>query len=350
MKPDPQNVNVVFSEKAYLGIVVETYERVGTETGGIFLGKFIRGKWYVLETLDPGPNSIFSPAYFEYDTPYVNHLANKIERFYKSGLELIGLWHRHPGNFSSFSNTDNSTNIKYASQNDRGAISALVNLVPDFKLTLYHVGVPLRYTLIDYQVDDELIPSEIKELKSITDYLSPQNPRLITRTSVIPNETMIKQNTFQSNYPVKKHNGCIFSWFVPTKIRHEDNQITSTHQKDEPLRTFLPVHENLPNTVMDSHHEILLNMIDNELSFLESQIDYDYGLKIEGNEVTVSLQYIQKMSYYPKQLRFIFGMINNKGYVKVNGEQYQYTQRFIKEHINKSIQDYFSKNHLSINS
>ncbi|MCL5611597.1 MAG: Mov34/MPN/PAD-1 family protein [Chloroflexi bacterium] len=135
---------VIISDKAYRGILAETFENIGTETGGIFLGKYERGVWYIIENLDPGPNSIFEPAYFEYDTPYVNHLANKIARFYKTGLELIGLWHRHPGSFSSFSATDDSTNIKYANSHDYGAISALVNLDPDFRLTVYHVSSPLR--------------------------------------------------------------------------------------------------------------------------------------------------------------------------------------------------------------
>lgn len=117
---------VVFTEKAYLGIVAETYERIHTETGGIFLGKYNEDVWYVLETLDPGPNSIFRTAYFEYDDNYQTHLARKVERSYKYSLGIIGLWHRHPGSFDLFSATDDGTNLKFAQMHQEGAISALV--------------------------------------------------------------------------------------------------------------------------------------------------------------------------------------------------------------------------------
>ncbi len=36
---------------------------------------------------------------FEYDQPYVQHLINKVAAIYQERLELIGLWHRHPGSF-----------------------------------------------------------------------------------------------------------------------------------------------------------------------------------------------------------------------------------------------------------
>lgn len=124
---------IIFSDKSFLGIVAETYERSQTETGGILLGKIIGNTWYVIESLDPGPNSIFQQSYFEYDTPYVTHLANKITRFYQTKLQLLGLWHRHPGSFDSFSSTDDSTNREYALRNSAGAISGLVNLDPDFR-------------------------------------------------------------------------------------------------------------------------------------------------------------------------------------------------------------------------
>jgi len=54
---------IIFSDKSFLGIVAETYERSQTETGGILLGKIIGNTWYVIESLDPGPNSIFQQSY-----------------------------------------------------------------------------------------------------------------------------------------------------------------------------------------------------------------------------------------------------------------------------------------------
>ena len=99
-------MEVVFSQRAIAAVMAETAEKIQTETGGLFLGKVIGDTWYVVESIDPGPNSIFEVAYFEYDQPYVQHLINKVAAIYQERLELIGLWHRHPGSFDQFSGTD----------------------------------------------------------------------------------------------------------------------------------------------------------------------------------------------------------------------------------------------------
>jgi len=145
---------VKLSDRAYASILLETNERISTETGGIFLGKVVGDTFYVAEVLDPGPNSVFHMAYFEYDVPYVNHLAKKVARQYLGGLDVIGLWHRHPGSFSVFSGTDDATNKRYAEMNKYGAISALVNIDPVFRMTMYYVDEYLQYPMIEYEVGD----------------------------------------------------------------------------------------------------------------------------------------------------------------------------------------------------
>jgi hypothetical protein len=175
--PNQKCSKIIFSDKSFLGIVAETYERSKTETGGILLGDIIGDTWYVLESLDPGPNSIFQQSYFEYDTPYVTHLANKIARFYQVKLQLLGLWHRHPGSFDSFSSTDDSTNREYALKNSAGAISGLVNLDPSFRLTMYHVfcshnshSRPQYRKISSIEVGDNKIPSDLLSSKKPEDY------------------------------------------------------------------------------------------------------------------------------------------------------------------------------------
>ena len=153
-------MKVIFSNRAYTTLITETIEKITTETGGVFLGFFENGNWYVVETIDPGPKSIFEVAYFEYDQQYINHLINKIARLYKRNLFLIGLWHRHPGSFDVFSGTDDKTNLTYAKLSQFGAISALVNIDPNFRLTMYHVSSPLRYKRIQFEVGDELFPED----------------------------------------------------------------------------------------------------------------------------------------------------------------------------------------------
>ena len=160
-------MKVIFSKRAMTALLVETKEKITTETGGVFLGKYLDGIWYVVETIDPGPRAVFKKAYFEYDQDYINHLINKVSRLYSQQLDLVGLWHRHPGSLDSFSMTDDGTNSKYAELSSNGAISGLVNIDPLFRLTMYHVSLPLKYEKIEWIVDDKLIPTEIQCLKEI---------------------------------------------------------------------------------------------------------------------------------------------------------------------------------------
>ena len=145
------SMKVVFSDRAFAAIMAETTEKIKTETGGLFLGSFEDGIWYVIEAIDPGPKSIFEVAYFEYDQQYTQHLINKIANLYDKRLTLIGLWHRHPGSFDQFSSTDDGTNSKYARMRKEGAISALVNIDPEFRLTMYHVDQPYLAVLGNQQ-------------------------------------------------------------------------------------------------------------------------------------------------------------------------------------------------------
>lgn len=161
-------MKVVFSKRAMTALLVETKEKITTETGGVFLGEIRDGNCYVVETVDPGLKSIFTPTYFEYDVDYINHLINKLSRIYQRQLDLVGLWHRHPGSLDRFSSTDDGTNSKYAQLSTNGAISALVNIDPKFRLTVYHVTHPLSYEKVEYSVGDNLIPKDIMELQNIS--------------------------------------------------------------------------------------------------------------------------------------------------------------------------------------
>ncbi|MDD2522407.1 MAG: Mov34/MPN/PAD-1 family protein [Anaerolineaceae bacterium] len=330
MEKNSKEAAVIFSEKAYLGIVAETYERVSTETGGIFLGKYHEGTWYVLETIDPGPKSIFTPTYFEYDTPYVNHLANKINRFYKESLEVLGLWHRHPGNFRTFSLTDDGTNIKFARKSENGAISALVNLDPGFTLTIYKVNSPLQYSRVDYLVDDSLIPADFKESKAMTDFLPTQS------MTVIPAALPTSDPTLPIRKPrLIKGMDRMFSRVLHSLFRKKQaTERTETAVSD----TLTPV---LPGK--DPGVAPLLDMVNNELDFLESQIDYAYSLKVQDSELLVSMNYVRKMEYYPQKLEFAFGLSEAGGYALIEDKKLIYTPNFIMEQIHTAVNNYYVK-------
>lgn len=166
---------VVFSNKAYNAIIRESFDKDPVETGGILLGHILdNGVWIVMEVLPPGIKCIFERAYFEYDDAFVNYLAQSVANQYKISLELLGLWHRHPGSMDVFSSTDDGTNTTFALQNPSGVISGLVNIDPQFRLTMYHMENPRNevhqyirpnYERIEIEVGDDIIPEEYFQLK-----------------------------------------------------------------------------------------------------------------------------------------------------------------------------------------
>lgn len=157
-----ENPYVVFTQRAFNAIVTETIDKHPIETGGIFIGYILdNGVWVVVETIPPGYHTIHQRAYFEYDAEFVNYLSNVIALQYKGNLQVLGLWHRHPGSMDVFSSTDDETNLKFAKEKSCGSISALVNCDPKLRLTMYHVDHAGQYTKMDWFVDDgETIPED----------------------------------------------------------------------------------------------------------------------------------------------------------------------------------------------
>ena len=154
---------VLFSRRAIAAICAETLEHHPLETGGILLGHWHQQRWQVLEAIDPGPDARCTATTFEYDCAYVDHLASKLARQYRQPLQLIGLWHRHPGSFDRFSAEDDVTNQRFAARTPHGALSCLVNLDPDFRLTAFHVPKDLRFVRLPLVVGDALIYSSLRE-------------------------------------------------------------------------------------------------------------------------------------------------------------------------------------------
>lgn len=187
---------VVFSNKAYNAIIRESFDKDPVETGGILLGHILdNGVWIVMEVLPPGIKCIFERAYFEYDDAFVNYLAQSVANQYKIPLELLGLWHRHPGSMDVFSSTDDGTNTTFALQSPSGVISGLVNIDPQFRLTMYHMDNPREvmrqyarpiYERVEIEVGDDIIPEEYFKLRYYDGEDSNLNPfvdRSHTRTT-----------------------------------------------------------------------------------------------------------------------------------------------------------------------
>ncbi len=214
---------VVFSNKAYNAIIRESFDKDPVETGGILLGHiFDNGVWIVMEVLPPGIKCIFERAYFEYDDAFVNYLAQSVANQYKIPLELLGLWHRHPGSMDVFSSTDDGTNTTFALQNPSGVISGLVNIDPQFRLTMYHMENPRNvvrqyarpnYERIDVEVGDDIIPEEYFQLRyydgegsNLNPFVERSHTRMSrsVRTEGVGNRTINEEpldirNTIQGN-------------------------------------------------------------------------------------------------------------------------------------------------------
>ena len=162
--PDSPCIHVVVSERAYKSILAETYEHGNSETGGLLLGHFHKGIWYIIEVVDPGLSSTHRTSYFEFDEKYVNHVIKKMCRVYRFPLTILGMWHRHPGSMDRFSGTDLDTIESYTSEATNGVISMLVNVDPKLRMSFYYCGKDNTIMPVKYDVGDDYIAKELIEM------------------------------------------------------------------------------------------------------------------------------------------------------------------------------------------
>lgn len=281
-------MKVVFSIRAYASILAETTEKIKTETGGLFLGTVEEDVWYVIEAIDPGPKSIFEIAYFEYDQKYTEHLINKIANLYNHKLTLIGLWHRHPGSMDYFSSTDDGTNAKYAALNQQGAISALVNVDPKFRLTVYQVDRPCRYTKIEYDVGNHLIPDKYLELKTPDSYFSLMDKML---HGTQPSSRNI------NGYHVSVSLAAFLKLITPHMADLVVSDLDTTQMKFDELsqeKILDAIMEDLTFMADESHIEVSMSMTDCALVMYQEAINKTtsmyFGFSSQKESVVVSYE------------------------------------------------------------
>lgn len=259
---------IVFSNRAYNSIVSETYDKIKTETGGILLGKIIADVWYVIEVIDPGPNSIFTVTYFEYDTPYVNHLAKAISKQYKTELAVLGLWHRHPGSMDTFSSTDDGTNTEFSKMHSKGAISGLINIDPNLRLTMYHVSLPLLYKKISFEVGDTLIPDYLFSFK-----YSEAKSSFFTRS---------EQNSFTSRVKVdeKKTKKGILNKFIKSIFKKPATSVS--------IDNYTSNENNIPET-KKLDEDYLIDLYAIEEIHLENDLKIKYESIVQEGKIVYSV-------------------------------------------------------------
>jgi len=292
--------NVIFSERAYVALLTETLGEIKTETGGIFLGHYDKNKWYIIESIDPGPNSIFSSSYFEYNEEYVNHLANKINKLYKNPLKIMGLWHRHPGSMDFFSPTDNSTHEKYVNINPFGVISALVNIDPSFRLSIYYITndkgrLHIPKNTLSFSIGNDKIPNEF--------LLYNPSDEIIKKI-----DGHFKQNT-KKGYNNKLIEKKIIKAF---NINQTVDNISAIKLKDKDL-------------------DEIIKTLEEDISFFE-----EYG--IECNMALEENNSIMRLTAEIKSKKKLFEarlfMNNEIIYIKYKDKIYQYGSGFFKDIVN----------------
>jgi proteasome lid subunit RPN8/RPN11 len=166
----PECKLIALSSRAMASIAAEAFEHNKTETGGILLGHYVEGVWFVMDVVDPGLKVTRKIAEFSYDEVYVNHLFKKVARTYKYTLKIIGLWHRHPGSMDHFSGVDDQSHKYFVDDVVKnGAISILLNFDPTLRLTAYYVDKKYDYHKPVLKIGDEYIAKELLKYATISE-------------------------------------------------------------------------------------------------------------------------------------------------------------------------------------
>lgn len=301
-------MRVVFSDRAYVSVLAETTEKIKTETGGLFLGTVRNDTWYIIEAIDPGPKSVFEVAYFEYDQKYTQHLINKVANLYDEKLSLIGLWHRHPGSFDQFSSTDNGTNAKYAKMRKEGAISALVNIDPDFRITMYQVHQPCRYQKIDYEIGDHLIPDELLKYKSPEKFCS------IMENLMNPTNRIETSNQYHKSVSLSS-----FMNFITPQLETED---------------YTGVVNN--NLISDEEtQDLLIGEVVDDLTFMADTVGVETAISLCDNYLTVYQEAIDRTT----RLYFMYSIMKQSVILSYEDKCYLYYKGLFKEALEKAKEE-----------
>ena len=322
------DAKVVISDRAYADIINETLQNIRTETGGILLGTQTDRTWYVVESLDPGPRAILRAAYFEYDDKYVTHLANKVRLRYRTKLRLLGLWHRHPGSLDRFSSTDDETNSTYVRTCGGSAISGLVNIDPAFRMTFYvATGDPVRYERIAIEVGDRHLPGEVLRVWD--------SPGLLHSIASL---------TGQSS------DGRIFGQTGDEAVGVAD----SAHDRSRLARLFDPINPfkraetevpNQPSVDCADRVELsdrgkqsaVLDLLDQELAYLDQQQEYSYELSLQDGGVRIVLKKAMQIRECPSRLEFLFVMTDGRCCVCWGEQRYDYAPGITRALVNKAL-------------
>lgn len=310
---------IVFSNRAYNSILSETYDKIQTETGGILLGRIIDDVWYVIEVIDPGPNSVFTFTYFEYDTPYVNHLAKAISKQYKNELAVLGLWHRHPGSMDTFSSTDDLTNKEFSKANSNGVISGLINIDPNFRITMYHVSLPLKYTRLSFGIGDALFPNELLKYKySYPAGINYGEKRQINSEIFPKSRSFSRPNTIISKFFNSFFKKAEADFFINNDLL-KDNKVPKTNKDEE---------------------DYLIDLYSNEEIQLENILHIKYKSEVKGGRIIYSVNEFHDGRQIVPPIQFEVNLDARNPIFYADAKEYIFSEgiiiRYVESRLNKN--------------
>lgn len=311
--------SIFLSDRSYRDILNETSQHLATETGGVLIGDRRENKWFVVESIDPGPRAVLQHSYFEYDQTYVNHLSNKVRKRYAAPLKLLGLWHRHPGSFDRFSETDDNTHRRYLQQGGGAIISGLVNIDPVFRFTFYIVdGEPPQHQKTPYMVGDHHFPPDL--LRTLDEHA------LLSRVNAC--------NDF-------------YSWSTQEMQIIGNRQSLSSglggmlNSTSEPSVGQCPQgasadrREASSKITADPVADEALEMLDEELEYLDSQGGFRYELQMSTAGVLLTMQKVSDPQNLESSVRFLFTVEDQQRIVKQGNESYRFRKGIVEEVIGR---------------
>lgn len=224
-----------------------------------------------------------------------------------------------------------------------------MNLDPDFRFTMYHVGNPLCYTELHYEVGDKNIPDDVLEKRS-AQYLSPGSAANSSVSAGLSNlQTKIVPRKSSAEYieaEASKATCPAISFPRPSRLRMKPSRfIISALYNLLLLRWLLPTNEYQKTQGYDADEiasidDRLVVMLDTEIesNFLR-QDRYRLTISNSRNKILLHLEDADSHNQAQSCFDFIFSFQNNVETVAYKGKQWPYSAGIV----GKLVEDTLAK-------
>ena len=198
-----------------------------------------------------------------------------------------------------------------------GAISALVNIDPTFRITMYQVDRPCRYKKIAHDVGDNLIPDELLKFKS------PERFYSIMDSILCPSET---SRISTDGY----HKSVSLASFM-SFILHYLNDYICAEIKDcdaisVPKGEFIPAKR-------ETLREMLIDEVIDDITFMADTLGIETSiLENDYNDLTVYQEAINKTT----KLNFMFSVATHTVVLSYEDKRYTYHKGLFTESFGKA--------------